>query len=101
YDAVPGQYIFIIQPELIGQKSRGQVIVGFPQNRRGSRFRGGRTLLRVMEKERSIDPTISARAILHPNQDIFQSIEKLGQLKGLLIGCHSGMAGLWRPKGAS
>ena len=45
------------------------------------KFLSARVIERVLNEEGSIDPKITAPAILHPRQHALNKIEKLGQMK--------------------
>ncbi len=91
-DPFAGQHIFVINPELVGQEGRGQIIVGLSHDvlRVWAWLAGVATIHRIVEQKRPVDPAIAAVAIFDPDQDIFDAVEKLGQLQPLLVLSHHG-----------
>ena len=81
-NAVAGQNLFIIVSELIGQERRGQIIVSLAQNTLDSRkLLSARVIERVLNEEGSIDPEITALAILHPRQHVGKKIQQFGEMR--------------------
>jgi len=69
-------------PELIGEKRRGQVIVGLAANivDRDRVVLTG-VIERVLNEEGPIDPQITALAIFHPREHVGKEIQELGEMR--------------------
>ena len=81
-NAVAGQNLFIIVPELIGQERRGEIIVSPALNiLESGKLLSARVIERVLNEKGSIDPQITPLPILHPRQDVGKKIQELGEMR--------------------
>ena len=82
-NAVAGQNLFIVVPELIGQERRGDVVVSLAENTLDrDKLIPARVIERILNEEGTIDPEITALAILHPRQHVGKTIQQLGEMRG-------------------
>ena len=89
HDSRPGQHILVIQAKLIGQKSRREVVVRLSKKvYRASTWLALAAIQSIVDQKSPIDPAIAAFAILDPDQDIFQAVEKRGQLHPIRVLFH-------------
>ena len=83
-NAVAGQHLFVVEPELIGQERRGEIVVGLAEHTRdGALLIPIPTLVieSVLKEEGSIDPQITALPILDPREHVGKEIQELGEVR--------------------
>ena len=82
-DAVAGQHLFVIEPELIGQERRGDVVVSLAENTvHRDKLIPPRVIETILNKKGTIDPEVTALAILHPREHVGKTIQQLGDMRG-------------------
>ena len=82
-NAVTGQNLFIVVSELIGQERRGDVVVSLAENTvHRDKLIPPRVIERVLNEEGTIDPEVTALAILHPREHVGKTIQQLGEMRG-------------------